>query len=99
MKKDIKTLCLHLELEHNYMLDYEKRMLKRYGESSTGNSISRDIITDCTVNPSILHPALQTGNCDNLHHRRRGRTLFGKRASNRHCCLLAGNSCIGHTGC
>ena len=59
MKKDIKTLCLHLELEHNYMLDYEKRMLKRYGESSTGNSISRDIIIPSDMPLHNLHYAIQ----------------------------------------
>lgn len=59
MKKDSKTLCLHLELEHNYMLDYEKRMLKRYGESSTGNSISRDIIIPSDMPLHNLHYAIQ----------------------------------------
>ncbi len=59
MKKDIKTLCLHLELEHDYMLDYEQRMLKRYGESSTGNSISRDIIIPSDMPLHNLHYAIQ----------------------------------------
>lgn len=59
MKKGIKTICLHLKLEHDYMLDYEKRMLKRYGESSTGNSISRDILIPSDMPLHNLHYAIQ----------------------------------------
>lgn len=59
MKKGIKIICLHLKLEHDYMLDYEKRMLKRYGESSTGSSISRDILIPSDMPLHNLHYAIQ----------------------------------------
>ena len=42
--KKIKPIRLHLELKETYLSDRQQVMLKRYGESTTGNSITRDII-------------------------------------------------------
>ena len=50
---------LHVELVDPYLSDHERRMLKRYGESSTGNSISRDILIPGDMPLHNLHYALQ----------------------------------------
>lgn len=55
----ITPVYLHLELKDDYMSDYQKRMLKRYGESSTGDSITRDILIPSDMPLHNLHYAIQ----------------------------------------
>lgn len=50
---------LHVELVDPYLSDGERRMLKRYGESSTGGSVSRDILIPGDMPLHNLHYALQ----------------------------------------
>ena len=50
---------IRLELTHEYLSDYQKRMLKRYGESSTGESIIRDILIPRDMPLHNLHYAIQ----------------------------------------
>ncbi len=50
---------LHLELKNEFLSDYQKRMLRRYGESSTGESISRDILIPSDMPLHNLHYAIQ----------------------------------------
>ncbi len=50
---------IRLELTHEYLSDYQKRMLKRYGESSTGDSIIRDILIPRDMPLHNLHYAIQ----------------------------------------
>src|SRR5690625_1711992 len=50
---------LHLELKDDYLSDYQKRMLGRYGESSTGDSITRDILIPSDMPLHNLHYAIQ----------------------------------------
>ncbi len=50
---------LHLELTDDYLSDYQQRMLKRYGESSTGRAISRDIFVPADMPLHNLHYAIQ----------------------------------------
>jgi len=50
---------LHLELKDEYLTEYQKRMLKRYGESSTGVSICRDILIPSDMPLHNLHYAIQ----------------------------------------
>ena len=59
MKKPITPVRLHLELIGNHLSDYEKRMLKRYGESTTGESITRDILIPSDMPLHNLHYAIQ----------------------------------------
>jgi len=49
---------LHLELKDEYMSDYQKRVLRRYGESSTGESITRDILIPSDMPLHNLHYAI-----------------------------------------
>lgn len=53
------TVRLHLELKDDYLSDYQKRMLRRYGESSSGNSITRDILIPADMPLHNLHYAIQ----------------------------------------
>src|SRR5690625_725517 len=50
---------LHLELKDEYLSDYQKRMLERYGESSTGDSITRDILIPSDMPLHNLHYTIQ----------------------------------------
>ena len=50
---------LHLELRNDYLLDYQKRMLRRYGESISGDSITRDILIPSDMPLHNLHYAIQ----------------------------------------
>ncbi|TAH62755.1 MAG: hypothetical protein EWM47_14005, partial [Anaerolineaceae bacterium] len=60
MKKDEFTpIRLHLELIDDDLTEYQKRMLRRYGESSTGNSITRDILIPSDMMLHNLHYAIQ----------------------------------------
>lgn len=54
-----KAIHLHLELKNEYLDDTEKMILRRYGESSTGDSISRDILIPSDMPLHNLHYAIQ----------------------------------------
>ena len=54
-----KPVHLHLELKDDYLNDAEKAILHRYGESSTGDSISRDILIPSDMPLHNLHYAIQ----------------------------------------
>ncbi len=56
---DFTSVRLHLELADEYLTEYQKRMLRRYGESSTGESISRDILIPSDMMLHNLHYAIQ----------------------------------------
>jgi len=58
-KAKITPIHLHLELKDDYLSDYQKRMLRRYGESSTGESITRDILIPSDMPLHNLHYAIQ----------------------------------------
>lgn len=58
-KDEISSVHLHLELKHEYLTEYQKRMLRRYGESSTGEAISRDIFIPSDMPLHNLHYAIQ----------------------------------------
>lgn len=58
-KGKIFPVRIHLELKHDYLSDYHKRMLRRYGESSTGESITRDILIPSDMPLHNLHYAIQ----------------------------------------
>lgn len=55
----ITAVRLHLELKSEYFKAADKRILRKYGESSTGNSISRDILIPSDMPLHNLHYALQ----------------------------------------
>jgi hypothetical protein len=55
----IQPIRLHLELKDGYLSDTQKRMLKRYGESKTGDSITRDILIPSDMPLHNLHYAIQ----------------------------------------
>ena len=55
----ISAVRLHLELVNDCLTDYQKRMLRRHGESSTGESISRDILIPSDMMLHNLHYAIQ----------------------------------------
>lgn len=57
--KGITAVHLHLELKDEFLNDTQKRMLKRYGESSTGESICRDILIPSDMPLHNLHYAIQ----------------------------------------
>lgn len=59
MTHKITTVRLQLELKDDYLTDYQKRMLKRYGESSSGESITRDILIPSDMPLHNLHYAIQ----------------------------------------
>jgi hypothetical protein len=58
-KDEITSVHLHLELKGEYLTEYQKRMLKRYGESSTGESICRDILIPSDMPLHNLHYTIQ----------------------------------------
>lgn len=59
METKITPVRLHLELKDDYLSGYQKRMLKRYGESLTGESITRDILIPSDMPLHNLHYAIQ----------------------------------------
>lgn len=59
IKDKITPVCLHLELRNDYLPDYQKRTLRRYGESNTGESIARDILIPSDMPLHNLHYAIQ----------------------------------------
>lgn len=59
IKNEITPVRLHLELKDNYLSDYQKRMLKRYGESISGDSITRDILIPSDMPLHNLHYTIQ----------------------------------------
>lgn len=59
MTNKISTVRLQLELRDDYLSDYQKRMLSRYGESSSGDSITRDILIPSDMPLHNLHYAIQ----------------------------------------
>ncbi|NMA48888.1 MAG: plasmid pRiA4b ORF-3 family protein, partial [Tissierellia bacterium] len=58
-KNAITPVRLHLELRDDYLSDYQKRMLRRYGESNSGESITRDILIPSDMPLHNLHYAIQ----------------------------------------
>jgi hypothetical protein len=58
-KSDFTTIRLHLDLIDENLTEYQKRMLRRYGEASTGESISRDILIPSDMMLHNLHYAIQ----------------------------------------
>ena len=58
-KPEITPVRLRLELKDENLSDYQKRMLKRYGESISGDSIIRDILIPSDMPLHNLHYAIQ----------------------------------------
>ena len=58
-EEEFTPIRLHLELINDDMTKYQKRMLRRYGETSTGNSITRDILLPSDMMLHNLHYAIQ----------------------------------------
>jgi len=56
---DLKVIHLHLELKSDHVDDSEKAILRKYGQSSTGDSISRDILIPSDMPLHNLHYAIQ----------------------------------------
>jgi len=54
-----KAVHLHLELKNDYLDDEEKAILRKYGESSTGDSISRNVLIPSDMPLHNLHYAIQ----------------------------------------
>jgi len=50
---------LRLELRDEYLTEEQKRILRRYGESSTGETICRDILIPSDMPLHNLHYAIQ----------------------------------------
>lgn len=59
IKNEITPVRLHLELRDDYLSDYQKRMLIRYGESTSGDSITRDILVPSDMPLHNLHYTIQ----------------------------------------
>ena len=59
IKNKITPVFIHLELKDDYLSDYQKRMLKRYGESKSGDSITRNILIPSDMPLHNLHYAIQ----------------------------------------
>ena len=59
IKSEITPVRLRLELKDDYLSDYQKRMLKRYGESISGDSITRDILIPSDMPLHNLHYTIQ----------------------------------------
>lgn len=69
--KNIKPIRLRLELKDTYLSDFQKVMLKRYGDSTTGDSIIRDIIIPSDMPLHNLHYVIQKAfGWQNSHLRR-----------------------------
>ncbi|MEA4901039.1 IS1096 element passenger TnpR family protein [Desulfitobacterium sp.] len=58
-KDEFTSVHLHLELKDEFLTEYQRRMLKRYGESSTGEAICRDILIPSDMPLHNLHYAIQ----------------------------------------
>jgi hypothetical protein len=58
-KYETTPVRLRLELKDENLSDYQKRMLKRYGESISGDSIVRDILIPSDMPLHNLHYAIQ----------------------------------------
>lgn len=58
-QKDIKPVRLRLELISDYLSSEEKVMLKRYGESSSGERITREVLIPSDMTLHALHYAMQ----------------------------------------
>jgi hypothetical protein len=58
-QNEITPVHLHLELKSEFLTEDQKRMLKRYGESSTGETICRDILIPSDMPLHNLHYAIQ----------------------------------------
>lgn len=56
---EFKAVHLHLELKNEFLDDAQKMILRRYGESSTGDSICRDILIPSDMPLHNLHYAIQ----------------------------------------
>lgn len=54
-----KTIRLHLELKTDYLDAKDRRALRHYGHSSTGESIIRDILIPSDMTLHALHYAIQ----------------------------------------
>ncbi|MHB8075673.1 IS1096 element passenger TnpR family protein [Desulfosporosinus fructosivorans] len=54
-----KAVHFHLELKNDHLDDAEKAILRKYGESSTGDSISRNILIPSDMPLHNLHYAIQ----------------------------------------
>ena len=59
IQNKINPVRLHLELKSDHLSDYQKRMLRRYGESTSGGSITRDILIPSDMPLHNLHYAIQ----------------------------------------
>lgn len=59
IKNEITPVRLHLELKDDYLSNYQKRMLRRYGESISGDSITRDILIPSDMPLHNLHYTIQ----------------------------------------
>ncbi|MBC8587748.1 plasmid pRiA4b ORF-3 family protein [Paratissierella segnis] len=59
IKNEITPVRLHLELKDDYLTDYQRRMFRRYGESISGDSITRDILIPSDMPLHNLHYAIQ----------------------------------------
>lgn len=59
IKNEITPVRLHLELKDEYLSDYQKRMLRRYGESTKDGLITRDILIPSDMPLHNLHYAIQ----------------------------------------
>lgn len=69
--EEIKPIRLRLELKNETLGHFEKVMLKRYGESSTGDSIVRDIVIPSDLPLHNLHYVMQKAfGWQNSHLRR-----------------------------
>ncbi|HEY5560278.1 MAG TPA: hypothetical protein VIK72_00730 [Clostridiaceae bacterium] len=55
-----KVVHLHLELKDDHLDDEEQKILSKYGGSSTGDSIIRDILIPSDMTLHNLHYAMQT---------------------------------------
>jgi len=58
-QKDIKPVRLRLELISDYLSSDEKVMLKRYGESSSGDCITREVLIPSDMTLHALHYVMQ----------------------------------------
>lgn len=58
-QKDIKPVRLRLELISDYLSSDEKVMLKRYGESSSGDRITREVLIPSDMTLHALHYVMQ----------------------------------------
>ena len=58
-KAELTAIRLHIELKNDDLTDDNKRMLQRYGESSTGVTISRDILIPSDMMLHNLHYTIQ----------------------------------------